>query len=76
MKRLQEVLGGILNTDVEALPPSTALSEIDGWDSLKHVMLVVGLESNFGISLSADEIKAMASIGDIERILKAKGIDD
>jgi acyl carrier protein len=76
MKRLPEVLTGILMCDVEALPSSTPLSEIEGWDSLKHVMLVVGLEANFAVSLSAEEIKAMATIGDISRILKEKGVDD
>jgi acyl carrier protein len=75
MNRLQEVLAGILMCDVASLPPSTPLSEIDGWDSLKHVMLVVGLESNFAVSLSADEIKSMVTLADIQRILSEKGVD-
>ena len=44
MSSLQETLGGILSCDVASLEPSTALRDIDGWDSLRHVMLVVGLE--------------------------------
>ncbi|HXA16321.1 MAG TPA: acyl carrier protein [Thermoanaerobaculia bacterium] len=75
MKRLQEVLAGVLMCDVESLPPSTPLSDVEGWDSLKHVMLVVGLETNFGVSLSADEIKSMVTLTDIGRILKEKGVD-
>jgi acyl carrier protein len=75
MKRLQEVLAGVLMCDVESLPPSTPLSDVEGWDSLKHVMLVVGLETNFGVSLSADEIKSMVTLADVGRILKEKGVD-
>ena len=75
MKRLQEVLAGVLMCDVESLPPSTPLTEVEGWDSLKHVMLVVGLETNFGVSLSADEIKSMVTLADVGRILKEKGAD-
>jgi acyl carrier protein len=75
MTRLREVLAGILMCDVESLPPSTPLIDVEGWDSLKHVMLVVGLESNFGVSLSADEIKSMVTLADIGRILKEKGVD-
>jgi acyl carrier protein len=75
MKRLQEVLAGVLMCDVESLPPSTPLSDVEGWDSLKHVMLVVGLETNFGVSLSADEIKSMVTLADVGRILKEKGAD-
>jgi acyl carrier protein len=76
MKRPQDVLAGILMCDVESLPPSsTLLTEMDGWDSLKHVMLVVGLEANFAVSLSAEEIKSMVTLADIERVLKVKGVN-
>ena len=75
MKGLQEVLSAILMCDVPSLPSSTPLTEIEGWDSLKHVMLVVGLESNFGVLLSADEIKSMVTLADIERIMRTKGAD-
>lgn len=62
--------------DVESLPPSsTRLADTEGWDSLKHVMLVVGLEANFAVSLSADEIKSMVTVADISRIMKEKGVD-
>ncbi len=76
MKRLQEVLAGILMCDIESLPSSsTLLSDMEGWDSLKHVMLVVGLETNFAISLSAEEIRSMVTMADIGRVLKEKGVD-
>ncbi len=76
MIRLQEVLAGILMCDIESLPSSsTLLSDMEGWDSLKHVMLVVGLEANFAISLSAEEIRSMVTVADIGRVLKEKGVD-
>jgi acyl carrier protein len=75
MNRLQETLEEILMCDVGSLPASTPLRDIEGWDSLRHVMLVVGLEKSFGIDLSAEEIQSMATLADIERVLKAKGID-
>jgi acyl carrier protein len=76
MERLRDLIANILTTDAESLPPaSTPLRDIDGWDSLKHVMLVVGLERDFQVKLSAEEIKAMASVADIDRILKERGVD-
>jgi len=73
MSRLPEVLTEILACDV--LSPSTRLVDIEGWDSLKHVMLVVGLEKNFAVKLSAEEIKSMVTVADIGRVLKEKGVD-
>jgi len=75
MKRLNELLGEVLQCDGESLPPSTPLSDVDGWDSLMHVMLVVGLERNFSVELSAEEIKSMVMVGDVSRVLKEKGVD-
>lgn len=60
-----------------SLPPATTpLREIEGWDSLRHVMLVLGLERSFGVKLSAEEIRSMVTVGDIDRVLREKGVDD
>lgn len=76
MKRLEELLSGILG-EGEALPAeSAALREHESWDSLKHVQLVVGLEKTFGVSLSEEDIRAMATTADIVRVLAAKGVHD
>ena len=76
MTRPQELLAEILMCEIDALPPSpTALRDIEGWDSLRHVMLVVGLEQNFGVTLSAEEIQAMVTVADIGRVLAERGID-
>jgi acyl carrier protein len=76
MKRLQEVLAEILMCDVGSLPPaSTPLRDTEGWDSLKHVMLVVGLEQTFGVKLSAEDIRSMVTVGDIGRVLKDRDVD-
>lgn len=76
MRRLKELLAEILMVDLDSLPPPlTPLRDLDGWDSLKHVMLIVGIEERFAVSLSADEIKSMVAVEDIDRVLREKGAD-
>jgi acyl carrier protein len=76
MKRLREILAEILMCDVESLPPaSTPLRDTEGWDSLRHVTLVVGLEQSFAVKLSAEEIQSMVTVADIGRVLKERGVD-
>jgi acyl carrier protein len=75
MERVKELVANILAADSESLPPvATPLRDIEGWDSLKHVQLVVGLESGFRVKLSADDIKQMVTMADIGRILQEKGV--
>lgn len=76
MKPLRETIAGILMCDADDLPiDTTPLRDYEGWDSLKHVMLVLGLESAFSVTLSAEDIQSMVTIADIQRVLNAKGLD-
>jgi len=50
---------------------NTLLSEIDGWDSLKGVRLVLRLEEMVGRQLSEDDIERLQSVADVERLLNS-----
>jgi acyl carrier protein len=50
---------------------NTLLSEIDGWDSLKGVRLVLRLEEMLGRQLSEDDIERLQCVADVERLLKS-----
>jgi acyl carrier protein len=47
------------------------LADIDGWDSLKGVRLVLRLEEIVGRELLEDDIERLQSVGDIDRLLQA-----
>lgn len=44
----------------------------DKWDSLRHLNLVVELESEFDISIEPEEIAIIKTLQDIIRIVNAK----
>jgi acyl carrier protein len=76
MRELEELMASILMCDPGDLPPeSTPLRDIKGWDSLKHVLLVVGLEKHLNTQLSAEQIKGIVTLTDVARVLRQKGID-
>lgn len=75
MQPLHDKTAELLGCDAGALPAeATALRDLDGWDSLKHVMLVLGLEREAGKKLSADEIKSVVTVGDVCRVLRENGV--
>ena len=76
MREFQELIADVLVCEPESLPPdSTPLRNLEGWDSLKHVLLIVSLEQKLDAKLTADEIRAIVTIADVAGILKQKGID-
>lgn len=75
MDEFQNWLGEVLVCDPAFLPPnSTPLRDIDGWDSLKHVLLIVGLENKLNTKLTADEIQSMVTIADVAAVFREKSV--
>ena len=69
-------MSGILMCEPGALPAkATPLRELRGWDSLKHVLLVVELEKRLNTQLTAEEIQGITTLGDVAAIMRAKGTD-
>jgi acyl carrier protein len=76
MRELEELMASILMCDAGDLPPeSTPLRDIKGWDSLKHVLLVVGLEKHLNAQLSAEQIRGIVTLADVACVLRRKDID-
>lgn len=70
------LLSSVMMIEPELLPAdSTPLRDIEGWDSLKHVQLVVGLEQRLNSKLTAEEIQGIVTVNDVARVMKEKGIN-
>ncbi len=50
----------------------TTANDVDGWDSLSHVNLIVSVEVRFGVKLSAREILALRNVGDLADAIETK----
>lgn len=48
---------------------------IEAWDSMGHLKLILGLESEFGVKFEIDELFQIISIADIEKILTSKKVN-
>ena len=73
-KTLEKLLAEVLQIKVEEVTDELAMTDLDGWDSLKHMELIASIEEQLNIQLSFDEIVAMRSVGDIKRTLGARGV--
>jgi acyl carrier protein len=76
MKKIEDLISEILDCDISSLPETTPFKEVELWDSLKHVTLIIGIETILQIKLDAEDIKQMTSLANIKRILKEKNINE
>ena len=54
------------------IKPETTADDIDGWDSLTHIRLMLSVERAFGIRLSASEIGKLKKVGDLADLVTKK----
>lgn len=50
----------------------TTANDIDGWDSLSHVNLVVAVENGFGIKFNRKEVITFKNVGDMLSCIEKK----
>ena len=72
MEKLNKVINQVLNIDVELLDHNTSLFEIEGWDSLMHMNLIVAIEEDFNIQLTMEEIIEMKTLLKINEVVNYK----
>jgi acyl carrier protein len=73
--RLRQLFVEVLNVPEEANIDDMTLRNTETWDSFAHLELILAIEGEFGVSLSADEIAAMTSFVAIRTALVGRGIE-
>lgn len=69
--RLQPIFRDILDPSL-VLTDDLDASTVPQWDSLNHISLVVAIESEFGVEISAEELAELRNVGDFAKLLASK----
>lgn len=72
LERLNEVFCDVFDDDELRITPGMTANDVDGWDSLSHVNLIVAVESRFDIRFSRKEIVGLKNIGDLLACIRGK----
>jgi acyl carrier protein len=67
--RIVAVVGRIFKLPADVVARGVSPESVAGWDSERHVQLVVALEDEFGIMFEAEEVPELTSLEQIEAIV-------
>lgn len=70
--RVKSVFASLFPIEVSSITATTGPEQIETWDSLNHMSLVSGLESEFQISFDVEEIMQMENVGATISIVRGK----
>jgi len=72
----QRVLGDIFRDFFDdeklMLRPETTARDIDGWDSLANIRLLLTIERKYQIKFSASEVGGLQKVGDLVQLIASK----
>jgi acyl carrier protein len=69
LSRVSQIIGQVVGDEELQLEPSSTAADVDGWDSLTHVQIMVAIERAFGIRFRTGEMASLANVGElVERI--------
>jgi acyl carrier protein len=63
--KLQDVFRAVFNDDSLILTDTTTAADINGWDSLQQIKIILGCEKALKIRLRARDINALENIGEM-----------
>lgn len=72
MDGITEVVREALDDDTIILTPNSVAGDFAGWDSFKHIAIVVATEIRFGVKFRTAEIESLKEIGDFVALIQKK----
>lgn len=71
LEKVQDIFRDVLDNEDIELTYETTADDIDEWDSLSHIQLIVAIEKEFKLKFTSKELLSWDTVGDmIECIMK------
>ena len=72
LPRLTEVFQDVFDDDELTINRETTAADVEGWDSMMHVTLLINVEKAFGIKFTSSEVARLKSVGDLLDLIDTK----
>ena len=70
--KLNEVFRDVFDDDSITVNDNTTANDIEDWDSLEHINLVLAVENCFKIKFNMGEVAALKNVGEMVDLISAK----
>jgi acyl carrier protein len=73
LAQITVIFKDVLDDDSIVLKRETTAEDIEDWDSLTHIQLIVTIEKKFGFKFTTAEINSFKNVGEmVDSVLKRK----
>ncbi len=64
-ERVNDVFRDVFDDDSITVTDETTAEDIEGWDSLEHVSLMMAIGTEFGIKIPLNKVNSMQNVGEM-----------
>ena len=74
LHEIRGVMADVFDLDLDAddVTADTTANDIEEWDSLSHIRLIVAVERKFKVKFTNSEIEQLKRVGDLVALIEAK----
>ncbi|MCQ2497621.1 MAG: acyl carrier protein [Lachnospiraceae bacterium] len=72
IEKICEILRDFFDDDSIVIDETSAAKDVDGWDSLANVQIMLSIEEEFGVNFDLDDMVKFKCIGDIVECIERK----
>ena len=72
LEQLNEIFVDAIDDEDIRLAYETTANDVEGWDSLTHIQLVVAIEKHFKIRFTSNEIQSWKNVGELIDSIESK----
>ena len=72
LEELQEIFREVFDDASLVITPETSAMEIEAWDSLSHLRLVMAMEAEFRIQFDFEELNVLRNVGEMMVLIQQK----
>ena len=71
--KLTEVFRDVFDDEDIVPTAETTAADVDGWDSLTHIRLILTVEKAFGVKFAASDVAGMKNVGEFVHLIESRG---
>lgn len=72
LAKVTELLESVLDADSLVLTEQTTAEDVEDWDSVNHVRLLIAIENELGFRFDTEEVEKFKNVGDLVDMIQAK----
>jgi acyl carrier protein len=70
--QLVEIFKDVFDDDSIRVTPELSAKDVDGWDSLTHIRLILTIEKAFKIRFTTSEVGKLENVGDLVALISSR----